>query len=163
MLRETPQRIGADVTFPNVPVAIDSGVVRRLRVIEMHGAHIPEADSFFDYAQRRFQPIGFTKVIAGREGMRSIDTNAERQFGTCLHDRPEMFEAMADTLALTGSVLEQDPQLSETQTFAGQLQTEGANLERVGFRTTTRTAGMYDEIIDTECDCPLNLLTKRID
>src|SRR5215471_19068383 len=150
------------MSFTDMPVPIDSRVVGCLRVIEVHGAHILQSDSPFDYGNRRFQAISFTNVIARSEGMRGIDADAERQLRTRFHDRAQMFEAMADALALTGSVLEQDSKLTETQTLAGELQAERANLQRILFGTTARTAGMHDEIVNAERDRPLDFLAKRI-
>src|SRR2546423_14169518 len=74
-----------------------------------------------------------------------------------------MFEAMADAFALAGSVLKQDLQLAETQTFAGHLKTERANLQRIFFRTAARAAGMHDEVIDPERYRALDLFAKRFD
>src|SRR2546423_12006879 len=93
--------------------------------------------------------------------MSRVDADAERKFGTTLHDRAQMFETMADAFALAGSVLKQDLQLAETQTFAGYLKTERANLQRIFFRTAARAAGMHDEVIDPERYRAFDFFTKR--
>src|SRR5262245_56985828 len=113
MAGEAPQCFPADMSLADVPVPIDARVVSRLRVIEVHGAHIPESDSPLDYRDRRFQSIRFPNVIAGSEGMRGIDANAERQFWTRFDDGAQMFEAMTDAFALAGCVLKQNAQATE--------------------------------------------------
>lgn len=94
--------------------------------------------------------------------MRSVNTNAERQLRATIHDRPQVFEAVTDAFALPRSVLQQNSQLSKSQAFARDLQTQCTNLERILFRTATRAARMYDEIINTERYRSLNLFTKRV-
>src|ERR1051326_1401977 len=95
--------------------------------------------------------------------MRRVHTNAERKLRASTHYRGQMFEAMPDAFALAGSVLQQDSQLAETQTFAGHLQTERANLQRILLWTTARAAGMHYEVINAERDRALNFFAKRLD
>src|SRR4051812_45387449 len=95
--------------------------------------------------------------------MRGIYTNAQRQFRTGSHDHAQVFEAMADALALSGGVLEQNSQAAELQTFAGNLKTERANLEGVLLATTTRTAGMHYQVIGAQSNRPLDFFTERFD
>src|SRR6185295_19315401 len=101
----------------------------------MNRTDILQADSFLDDRDGRLQAVGLANVVTRGEGMRRVHAHAERELRTSLHDRAQMFEAMADALALTGSVLKQDLQLAKAQTFARDLKTEGANFQRVFLRT----------------------------
>src|SRR4030095_12821766 len=116
------------MTFADVPVPINPRIVRRARIVEMDGAHIFQSDCLPDYGHRRFQSIGFANVITRSKRMRSVDAHSEREFGAGPHDRAQMLEAVADAFALARSVLQQDLQFAETQSFASDLQTERANL-----------------------------------
>src|ERR1043165_1129324 len=95
--------------------------------------------------------------------MSRVHADAERKFWASIHDRAQMFEAMTNALALSRGVLKQNPELSESQTFARDLETERANLQGVLLGTTTRAARMHDQIIGTERNRALDLFAKRID
>ena len=84
--------------------------------------------------------------------MRRVDANSQRKFRTSLHDRAQVFEAMADAFTLSGSILKQNLELAETQTLARDSKTERTNLQRVFFRTTAGAAGMHDQIINAKRD-----------
>src|ERR1051325_10565767 len=106
----------------------------------MNGADVFQVDCFLDDRDGRLQTVGLANVVTGRERMRRVDANAERELRAGLHDRAQMFEAMADAFALAGSVLKQNLQLTKTQTFARDLKAEGANFQRVFLGTATRAA-----------------------
>jgi len=74
-----------------------------------------------------------------------------------------MFKAVADALSLARSVFEQNAQPSKIQTFAGQLKTERANLDRVRLVRTTCTTRMQHQVIDTQKDGALDLFSERGD
>src|SRR5439155_13483527 len=107
--------------------------------------------------------VRLAKIVAGGKRMRSVDACAQREFRTRLHNRAQVFEAMTDALALARSVLQQEAQPSELQTFAGQLKTQRADFDGVFFTGTTRTARMQDEVINPEQNGAFDFYPKRSD
>src|SRR6185503_4875881 len=98
----------------------------------------------------RVQTIFFANVVACRERVRRVETNAERDLRAQLHDQREMFETVSDTIPLSGRIFKQDAKRTELQTFASDLQTLGAKRDAVSLTGAASTAGMHDEIIDAE-------------
>ena len=120
--RDTAQGFGADVTLADVPVAIDAGVVNGARVVEVNGADVLDSHGLLHPLNQRSETIFLADVMTGSKGVRRVEANAERDFRTQLHDQGEMFEAVADAVALPGGVFQQDAQAYETQTDFNPLQ-----------------------------------------
>src|SRR5439155_11607356 len=131
MARDAAQSFAADMTFTDVPVSVDAGVVRCARIVKVNRAHVPCPNRAPDNVDSCFQPIRFANVVAGRERMRRVDANGERKFRTRLHNRAQMFEAMSDAFALAGGVFQQDVQPPKLQTFARKFQTASAGFYSV--------------------------------
>src|SRR6266536_3975657 len=82
VLREPSQRLTADVSLTDVPMAIDARVVRCARIIEMDRPNFPEADRTPDDVDRRLQTIAFANVVSGSERMR---VSIQIRRGICGH------------------------------------------------------------------------------
>ena len=159
---DAAQCVSADVAFADVPVTIDAGVVSGARVVEVDGAHVSDLHCLLHSLQQRVQAVFLTDVVAGRERVCCVEANADRKLRAESHDHVEMFEAMADAVALSGSVLEQDTQRTEPQTFARNLQTLRTQSKRILFTRTAATAGMDHQVIDAEKQRTLDLFAKRL-
>ena len=116
MLSHSPQRIPADMTLPDVPVTIDSGVIGCPRIIEVNCAHIVSADFAIQCLHRRVQAIFFSNVVTGGEGVGRVDAHTERDLRTRFHDLAEVLKPVTDAFTLSGGVLEQDAKRTEIQT-----------------------------------------------
>src|SRR5437899_385234 len=110
MLSKAPKRVFTDVPFANVPVPIDARVEWRFRIVEMNRADVSQPDCPANYFDRRFESAWFANVITSGERMRRVYAHTERQLRTRLHDRAQMFEAMADAFALAGRIFEENAQ-----------------------------------------------------
>src|SRR5688500_15590393 len=144
MTGNATQCLGADVPFADVPVTIDAGVVNGPRVVEMNGADILHFHRLLHALNESVESVFFANVVACCERVRRVETNAERDLRAQLHDQREMFEAVTDTVALSGSVFQQDAKRAELQPFARDLQTFRAERNAIGFAGATRTSGMHD-------------------
>src|ERR1051325_9803000 len=127
----------------------------------MDGVHVFSLDCFLNALEECFESVFFANVVTGGECVGGVETNAERQLWASAHERFEVFEAMTDAVALSGSVLQKDFQLAEPQALARDLQTRGAQRNAVSLAGAARTSGMHDEIIDAEQQCSLDFFTKR--
>jgi hypothetical protein len=105
VLRDTPECVRADVAFADVPVTIDTGVVNRARVVEMNCPDVLHAHCLLHALKQRLETVSFANVVPGRERVRRVHADGERQLRTRVHDLTQMFEAMADAIALSRSVL----------------------------------------------------------
>src|SRR5688572_19289102 len=95
--------------------------------------------------------------------MRGVDADAERQLRTRVHDRAQMLEPVADALPLSGSVLQKDAQLSESQSFASDLQTERSGGDAVSFARAAGTTRMNNYIVGAQRNAALHFFTERSD
>ena len=143
MAGDAAQGVGADVAFADVPVAIDAGVVRRARIVEVNRVDVLSLYCVLHSLHQRLKAVFFTNVVAGCEGVRGVETNAEREFGTSAHELLKVFETMADAVALAGSVFEEDFEFAKPHTLARDLQTRRAQPEAVRFTRATRTSGKF--------------------
>src|SRR6185295_11692860 len=160
-LGHAPQRLSADVALADVPVAIDTSIVSGARVVKMNGANVPRSYRALKFIDQRFQTILLADIVAGGKGVGSIKTNAERKVGACIHDFAQMLEAVANTLALSRSVLQKNFQTAELQAPASELKTLSTPAYAICFTGSARTAWMDHEIIDAKQNCPLNFFAKR--
>src|SRR5713101_2500012 len=108
----------------------------------MNRAHVSQSHRASNDLQRRLQSICFANVITSGERVRRVDAHAQWKFRTCIHNRAQMFEAMANTFTLSRGVLQQNPQSTKPQAFAGELKTERADFDRVCLAGTARTTRM---------------------
>src|SRR5688572_7511415 len=95
--------------------------------------------------------------------MRGVDADAQRQFRTLVHDCAQMLEPVTDALALSRSVLQKDAQLSESQSFASNFQTNRSGIDAVSFAGAPGTAWMNDNVVSTQRNTALHFFTKRGD
>src|SRR5689334_10867188 len=161
MTSDATQCFGADVAFADVPVTIDARVVDSARIVEVNGAHVLSLHCLLHSLKQRFESVFFTNVVSGRERVCSVETDGERKLRANAHDRFQMFETMTDAVALSGSVLQKDLQLSKPQALARDLQTRRAQRDAVSFTSAARTSRMDHEIINAEQQRSLNFFTKR--
>src|SRR5687768_5599048 len=110
MAGDAAQSVGADVTFADVPVAIDAGVVDRARIVEVNGANVLDAYRLVHALNQRVQTVLFADVVTCCEGVRGVEADSERNLRAHLHEQREMFETVADAIALSGCVFKQDSQ-----------------------------------------------------
>ena len=150
MTGDAAQRFGADVPLADVPVSIDAGVVNRARVVEVNGTDVLDSHRLLHTLNQRVETVFFADVMACCERVGRVEANAERDLRTQLHNQREMFEAMTDAVALSGSVLQEDAKLVELQPLARDLQTLRAERDAISLTRATRTSGMHDEIIDAK-------------
>src|SRR5258705_7677685 len=127
----------------------------------MNGAYVSRSYRALKFIHQRFQTILLADVVAGGKGVGSIKTNAQRKLRTGIHDFAQMLEAVANTLALSRSVLQKNFQSAELQTPASELKTVGTPAYAIRFTGSARTAWMDHEIIDAKQNCPLNFFAKR--
>ena len=76
MARDASQRCTTDVTFANVPVSIDTRIVRRSRIVEVNGAHVFSLDGALKFYNHSFQTVFFANVVTGGEGVCRVEANA---------------------------------------------------------------------------------------
>src|SRR5262249_16214345 len=101
MLRNSPQSLRANMAFADMPLPVAARVERRLGIIEVHRAHVLQADRLLNYRNRRFEAIFFANVVTRGERMSGIDADPERQFRTSIHDRGQMLKTMTDAFPLS--------------------------------------------------------------
>src|SRR5205085_4434002 len=104
--RDAAERLRADVAEAEVPVAVNARVVVGLRVVEVYGAHARESDVRVERVECGRKAVLGTQVVAGREGVRRVEADAEVQSGAARSDLAQVLEAMADALALARGVLQ---------------------------------------------------------
>jgi len=97
-----------------------------------------------------FESVFFANVVTGGEGVRGVETNTEREFRTDANDLLKMLETMADAVALPGGIFQKNAKLAKPQTLTRDLQTRCTQSNSVRLTSTTRTARMHDEIIDSQ-------------
>src|SRR5215210_7757406 len=95
--------------------------------------------------------------------MCSVDADTKRQLRTRIHDRAQMLEPVPDALPLSGGVLQKDTQLSESQTFASDFQTERSGRDAVRFARAAGATRMNNYIVDAKRNAALDLFTERGD
>src|SRR5688500_5845057 len=108
MARDASHRFDADVSFADVPMAIDTRIVRSTRIVEVDRPHVFQANSSIHLLNQRVQSVFFPNVISGSERMRRIKTDSECKRGTAIHYLAQMFEAMSDTFTLPCRVLQKN-------------------------------------------------------
>src|SRR6266849_1138596 len=126
----------------------------------MHRAHVSQSYRATNDLQRRLQSVCFANVVSSGERVRRVHAHTQRKLRTCIHNRAQMLKAVADALALSRSVFEQNAEPSKIQTFAGELKTERANFDRVRLVRTARTTRMEHQVIDPQKDGPLDLFSE---
>src|SRR5882672_9224958 len=154
------QGVAADVSFADVPVAIDSRIVRGPRVVEVNCAYFAGTNCVFEFVDQGFQTIFLTKVVAGGERVRGVKANAQRKLGTGIHDYAQMLEAMANTFSLSRRIFQKNPQLSQVEPADRKLNTVAALANSVSFMRSTCAARMHDQVVDAKQDCPFNFFAK---
>jgi len=161
MLGHATQRLGPDVALADVPMSIDPRIVRRTGVIEMNGANVLCPHRGFDSANQRFQTVVLANVVAGGEGMSSIETDTKRKLWAKIHNLAQVLETMPDTLALARCVLQENSQFAQTQTTTCDLDARRAGANTIRFTSAARAARMNNQIIHAQQNRALNLFAKR--
>jgi hypothetical protein len=73
-----------------------------------------------------------------------------------------MFEAMTNTLALSGGVFQQDSHLPHRYAASSKLETIDAGTNSVGFAGATRAPRVHDQIINSEQKRTFDFFAKRL-
>src|ERR687883_349869 len=113
MAGDARQRVASDVAQADVPVAIHPGVVFGLRVVEVYGADVLRPDVAVERLDGRRGAVFVAQVVAGREGVRRVEADAEVEFGAGGDDIPQVLEAVAYAFALPGRVFQEDAERAE--------------------------------------------------
>src|SRR6267154_3653373 len=72
MAGNAPQSIGSNMSLADVPVAVDTRIVSRSRVVEVDSADAAGADSSLYDLHRRFESFFFADIVSGRKSVRRI-------------------------------------------------------------------------------------------
>ena len=78
MLCDTPQGVSADVTFADVPVAIDARIILRARVVEVNCPNTLNAHRLLHALNQRLKPVSLANVITRCKRVRRVEANTER-------------------------------------------------------------------------------------
>src|SRR5215218_1155408 len=160
---DAAQRLGADVAEAEVPVAVYARVVGGLRVVEVDGEHVLKLDVRVERVERGREAVFVAYVVAGREGVRGVEADAEVEVGAPPGDLAQVLEAVADALALPGRVLKEDAEGVEFEPFTRGLQTLGAGADGVRLAGAAGAARVEDEVVRAEGEPALDLLAERGD
>src|SRR4051812_13781203 len=143
-----------------MPVAGFARVLGGLRGVERDGEDVLKLDVRVERVERGREAVLVAYVVAGREGVRGVEADAEVQFGAPAGDLAQVLEAVADALALPGRVLQKNPQGVEFEPFARGLQTFGAGADGILFAGAAGTARVEDEVVCAEREAALDLLAE---
>src|SRR5205085_6467282 len=94
------ERVASNVAQTYVPVAVNSGIVFGLRVVEMDCAHAIRSDVSFERSNSRIESFRLAHVVASSEGVRRVKTDTKIEFRAGFYYLATMLEAMAYALAL---------------------------------------------------------------
>ena len=86
----------------------------------------------------RFQTVVLANVVARCESMSSVETDSQRKQWAKIHDLAQMLEAMSDTLALAGCVLQQNSQLAQIQATTCDPDARRASANTISLTGATR-------------------------
>src|SRR5581483_5393012 len=90
-------------------MAVDAGAQLRLRVIEMKGQDLPQANQPGDLRKSSFPAFGSADVITGREKMRCVETNSEAiGLVDMIENSCQMSDSVAEATPLTRRVFQGD-------------------------------------------------------
>src|SRR5262245_23254883 len=108
MSRKTSQRIAANVSFANVPVSINTRIIRRARIIKMDCPNCPQTYRAPNDVNCVFQAGFVANVVSGSERVSGVNTNTQRNLRTPVYDSAQVFKTMSDAFALACGVFQKD-------------------------------------------------------
>ena len=105
VVEEESEGFDADLAVADVLVAVDARAERLLRVVEMKGADVGDADVRVESVDRPLVVVAIAELVSRCEDVAGVETDADARFVVDERDDPsQLFERAAEARACPAAV-----------------------------------------------------------